>query len=103
MECNLPAPAVGLVWGEPSILMPTFVQKLVRTVGQIAPNQRGDRINHLPQFGFRPLDLLERTSKSFLHGRFKWGRHVRRLCRATPSSSPGAGEVQMETAWEGPR
>jgi hypothetical protein len=32
--------------------MPSFVEELVWTIRQIAPGQRGNRIKHLPKFGF---------------------------------------------------
>src|SRR4029077_5023375 len=46
--------------------MPFSVEELVRTIRQIAPGQCGDRINHLPKSGLRPLDLIKRISDRFL-------------------------------------
>src|SRR5258708_7589393 len=55
-----------LFGGKTRILVPTFVEELVRTVRQIAPGQRGDRINHLPKPGLRIFDLIPRCSESVL-------------------------------------
>src|SRR5258708_6739706 len=52
--------------GQACVLMPSFVEELVRTIGQIAPRHRGDGVNNLPKFGLGLLHLVERISKSFL-------------------------------------
>src|SRR6185369_13267148 len=49
MECSLPPPAIRLVRGETSIFMPVPVEEFVRAVRQVAPGQRGDGIDHMPQ------------------------------------------------------
>src|SRR5262245_253359 len=66
MKRGLPAPTVRLLRRETRIFMPTFVKELVRTIGQIAPRERGNGINHLSKFGFRLLDLLKGMSEGFL-------------------------------------
>src|SRR5690348_18427880 len=66
MERNLPTPTMRFFWRKTCVLMPFFVEELVRTIRQIAPGQCGDRINHLPKSGLRPLDLVKRTSERFL-------------------------------------
>src|SRR5262249_23682425 len=66
MERGLPAPTMRLFRGETCIFMPTFVEELARTVRQGAPRECRNGINHLPELGFRLLDLLERISEGFL-------------------------------------
>src|SRR5262249_34115705 len=66
MKRGLPAPTMRLFRRETCIVMPTFVEELVRTIRQIAPRERGNGINHLPKFGFRLLDLLKGMSEGFL-------------------------------------
>ena len=66
MEGSLPTPTMRLLRGEACIFMPTFVEELVRTIRQIAPRECRDGINHLPKFGFRLLDFVERISEGFL-------------------------------------
>src|SRR5262249_42393567 len=66
MERGLPAPAMRLLRRETRIFMPPFVEELVRTIREIAPRERGNGIDHLPQSGFRLLDFLEGMSKGFL-------------------------------------
>src|SRR5262249_41497531 len=66
MKRGLPAPTMRLLRRETRIFMPTFVKKLVRTIREIAPRERGNGINHLPKFGFRLLDLLKGISEGFL-------------------------------------
>src|SRR5215510_9765349 len=53
MERGLPSPAMRLFGRETCVVMPSFVQEIVRTIRQIALGQRGDRIDHLPKSGFR--------------------------------------------------
>src|SRR5262245_38541693 len=66
MKRSLPAPTMRLFLGETCVFVPTFTEKLVRTVRQIAPRERRDGINHPPKFGFRLLDFIKRISESFL-------------------------------------
>src|ERR1700746_1812692 len=66
MERNLPTPTMRFFRRKACVLMPFFVEELVRTIRQIAPGQCGDRINHLPKSGLRPLDLVKRISERFL-------------------------------------
>jgi hypothetical protein len=66
MKRSLPAPPVRLFVGKARVLMPTFVEELVWTIRQIAPSQRGDGVDHLPEFGLRVLDLIQRLPESFL-------------------------------------
>src|SRR5258707_4575538 len=66
MERTLPTPTMRFFRRKSCVLMPFFVEELVRTIRQIAPGQCGDRINHLPKSGLRPLDLVKRISERFL-------------------------------------
>src|SRR5882724_9766073 len=66
MERNLPTPTMRFFRRKTCVLMPFFVEELVRAIGQIAPGQCRDRINHLPKSGLRPLDLVKRISERFL-------------------------------------
>src|SRR5215470_663911 len=58
MERGLPAPAMRFFRGQTCIFMPTFVEKLVRAVRQIAPSQCRDSINHLPHFELACADCF---------------------------------------------
>src|ERR1700746_1450931 len=64
MKRSFPAPPVRLFVGKARVLMPTFVEELVWTIRQIAPSQRGDGVDHLPEFGLRVLDLIQRLPAS---------------------------------------
>src|SRR5580700_6609370 len=66
MESSLPTPTMRFFRGQACVLMPLFVEELVRTIRQIAPSHCWDRINHLPKFGLGLLDLVKRTSERFL-------------------------------------
>src|SRR6266568_3727967 len=66
MKGTLPSPAMRLFGRETCVVMPSFVQEFVRTIRQIAPCQRRNRINDPQKFGFRPPELVEGTSESFL-------------------------------------
>jgi hypothetical protein len=66
MECNLPAPTMRLFGTKPRIVMPSFVEKLVRTIRQVAPGKCGDRIYYLSKFCFRIRYLIQRFSKGLL-------------------------------------
>src|SRR5215469_7063224 len=61
MECGLPAPTVRFFRGETGIFMPTFVEELVGTVGEIAPCQCGDRIDDGCEIALARLQSLFRT------------------------------------------
>src|SRR5258706_16413854 len=63
MKRSLPAPTVRLFVGEACVIMPSFVKEFVRTIWQIAPGKFRDRVNHLPNLGFRILDCLLRESE----------------------------------------
>src|ERR1700726_1355053 len=64
VDRNLPTRTIGLLAGEARVLMPALVKELVRTIRQIAPGQRGDRIDYLPTFCFRIRYLIQRSSKT---------------------------------------
>src|SRR5215472_16108589 len=66
MKRSLPTPAMRLLLGETCVFVPTFAEKLVRTIRQIAPRECRDGINHVPKFRFRLLDFIKRTSEGFL-------------------------------------
>src|SRR5258708_4118123 len=66
MERTLPTPTMRFFRRKTCVLMPFFVEELVGTIRQIAPGQCGDRINHLPKSGLRPLELVKRISERFL-------------------------------------
>src|ERR1700730_15317152 len=55
MDRSLPTPTVRLFGRQAGVLMPALVKELVRTIREIAPGQRGDRVDHLPKFSFRVL------------------------------------------------
>src|SRR6266852_268979 len=57
---------MGLLRRKPGVLVPTFVEELVRTIRQDGPSQRGDGVDHLPKFSFRVLLFVQRSSKSLL-------------------------------------
>src|SRR5215469_2897787 len=52
MKRSLPTPALRFFRGQARILVPCFVEELVRAVGPVAPSQRGDRIKDVakPEF-----------------------------------------------------
>src|ERR1019366_7109401 len=47
MKRSLPSPSARLFRGQTRIVLPTFVRKLVGSVGQIAVGLRGDRVDNL--------------------------------------------------------
>ncbi len=55
MDRSLPTPTVRLFGRQAGVLMPALVKELVRTIRQIAPGQRGDRVDHPAKFAFRVL------------------------------------------------
>src|SRR6266481_297420 len=70
MDRNLPARTMRLFGREARVLEPSSVDKLVRTIWQIAPGHRGDRVDHTPESSLRVLDLLEHRDRhcAFGHG-----------------------------------
>src|SRR5258708_28268581 len=66
MEGGLPSPTMRFFRRQARVLMPSLVQKLVWAIRQVAPDQCGDGIDHLPKFGLGFLDLVERIAQSFL-------------------------------------
>jgi hypothetical protein len=52
MNMTLPSPAGGLFLGQSRVFEPSLVQEFGRTVGETAPRQRWDRIDHDPELGF---------------------------------------------------
>src|SRR5580658_7698860 len=59
MEGRGPAPAVCFFRRQASVIMPAFAQEFVRAIGQIAPGERRNCINHSPQVGLtRPQSFL---------------------------------------------
>src|SRR5258708_40273626 len=54
---------MGLFGRKPSVLVPTFVEELIRTIRQDGPSQRGDRVDHLPKFSFRVLQFAQRSAE----------------------------------------
>ena len=75
----------------PGVFMPTFVQKLVRALGRIAPGESGNGIDHPPKIGLGVLDFRERSSESFL-----------RLVSFDGDAgymSSGLDQLQIETRW----
>ena len=65
MERGLPAPAIRLFRREAGVFVPSFIEKLVRTVCEIAPGERRYRIDHLAESNLRQLHLFERIRTVF--------------------------------------
>src|SRR5271155_1289193 len=66
MNDSLPTPTVGFFRRESGVVVPSLVDEILGTVGKTAPYECGNRINHLPEFGLRLLDLVKRISESCL-------------------------------------
>src|SRR5260221_13202548 len=66
MKGSLPSPTMRFFRRAARVFMPSLVQELVWTIRKVAPDQCRDGIDHLPKFGFGFLDLVKRTSQSFL-------------------------------------
>lgn len=72
---QLASPSRAILRGKTGIFVPPSVQKLVRTVREIAPRQCGDRVDYLTKFVLRFLDFLQR----FLKGCFAFEQPFLRL------------------------
>jgi hypothetical protein len=59
MNRDLPSPAMGLLRGETSIVVPSLVKELVGTIRKIAPRERWDLVDHLPEPRLRASRLVE--------------------------------------------
>ncbi len=66
MEGGLPTPTIRLFRRVACVLVPSFVEKLVGTVRQIAPRKSGNRIDYLPKFRLRLLQQGQRICKGFV-------------------------------------
>src|SRR5690242_9739649 len=66
MESGFPAPAMRLFRGQACVVVPSFIEEFVRTIGQIAPGECWNSVNHLSKSCFRFLDLTQCSSESFL-------------------------------------
>ena len=61
MNRGLPSPAVRLFRGDTRVVMPSFVQKFVGTIRQVAPSERGDRVDDPSEMCLRFPRLKERV------------------------------------------
>jgi hypothetical protein len=57
VKCALPTLAEGRGPWKPCVFEPSFVCKFIGAIGQTAPCQRGDGIDHVPELSFRWMHL----------------------------------------------
>src|ERR1700726_413352 len=55
MICNFPSPTGLCSLGQARIVVPSLVMEFIGTIWQSAPHQRGDRVDHHPEFVFGAL------------------------------------------------
>jgi len=59
MDRDFPSAAVRPLRRETGVVMPTLVKELIRTIRQMAPRERGDRVDDLSKLKFRLLRVTE--------------------------------------------
>jgi len=59
MNRDLPSPAIGLLRGETCVIVPALVKELAGTIRKIAPRERWDLVDDLPERRLRTSQLVE--------------------------------------------
>src|SRR5271154_1009367 len=59
MNGNLPSPAVRFLKRQAGIVTPSFVEELLRSIWQAAPDQGGDRIDNPLEVAVRLIQLVQ--------------------------------------------
>ena len=59
MNRDLPSRAMGLLRGETCVIVPALVKELAGTIRKIAPRDRWDFVDDLPERRFRASRLVE--------------------------------------------
>src|ERR1700687_5163861 len=64
MICNFPSPTGLCSLGQARIVVPSLVMEFIGTIRQSAPHQRGDRVDHHPEFVFGALHFERAFAES---------------------------------------